>query len=140
VIILWRSGYSLSDIKQRLEDEEVEVTLRSLQYLLLKFLKYHTVQDLPRAQRPKLLTADMMNAIDYSLKADDELTARKLKEKLAGIFGPNLPNVSISTIKRCRKELGWVCTRPHYCQLVREANKEKKKRLVSISDKQPGEI
>jgi len=102
----------------------VEVTLYSLQYLLLKFLKYLTVQDLPRAQRPRLWTADMMNTIDYSLKADDELIARKLKEKLAGIFSLNFPNVSISTIKRCRKG---VCTRPHQFQLVREANKEKRK-------------
>ena len=44
VIILWRSGYSLRDIKRRLEDEEVEVTLRSLQYLVLKFLKFHTLE------------------------------------------------------------------------------------------------
>jgi len=75
VIILWRSGYTLSDIKRRLDDEEVEVALRSLQYLLLKFLKYRTVKDLPRARRSRLLTPDMMNAIEDSLKADDELTA-----------------------------------------------------------------
>ena len=66
----------------------------------------------------------MMNAIEQSLKNDDELTARKLRTKLAGDF-PNLPNVSLATIKRCRKELGWVCTHPHYCQLIRKANKEK---------------
>ena len=29
--------------------------------------------------------------------------------------------------ERCRKEIGWVCTRPHYCQLIREANKLKRK-------------
>ena len=28
---------------------------------------------------------------------------------------------------RCHNEIGWVCTRPHYCQLIREANKIKRK-------------
>lgn len=28
---------------------------------------------------------------------------------------------------RCRKEIGWVCTQPHYCQLITEANKIKRK-------------
>ena len=35
--------------------------------------------------------------------------------------------VSISTIRRVRKyDLGWIRTRPKYCQLVRVANKEKR--------------
>ena len=41
--------------------------------------------------------------IEQSLKSDDELTARKLRAKLAGEF-PNLPNVSLAAIKLCRKE------------------------------------
>ena len=67
----------------------------------------------------------MMNTIEQSLKSDDKLTARKLRTKLAEEFS-NLPNVSLATIKLCRKEIGWICTRPHYCQLIREANKKEK--------------
>ena len=124
-IILWCSGYLLSDIKRRLNNEEVEVLLWSLQYLLAKSQKFHTIEDLPRARRARLLNDDMINALEESLRADDELTARKLREKLTRVF-LNLSNVAISTIKHYRKKLGWVCTRPHYCQLVREANKEKR--------------
>jgi len=131
VIILWCSGYSLSDIRRRLNDEEIEITLRSLQYFVAKFMKFHTIKDLPKAHRPRLLNNDMINAIEDSLRSDDELTARKLKETLARVF-PNLPNVSISTMKRYRKKLGWVCTCPHYCQLVKEANKEKRKLGVKL--------
>lgn len=131
VILLWRSGYLLREIQQRLREEETEVTLRSLQRLRRKFRTFHTVHDLAKTRKPRLLTKEMMNAIEESLKSDDELTARKLKTKLAGEF-PNLPNISLATIKRCRKELGWVCTRPHYCQLIREANKEKRRRWCKI--------
>ena len=131
VVILWRSGYSLRDIQRRLREEETEVTLRSLQRLRLKFQSFHTVNDLAKRRKPRLLTKEMMSTIEQSLKSDDELTARKLKAKLAEEFH-SLPNVSLATIKRCRKELGWVCTRPHYCQLIREANKEKRKKWCKI--------
>ena len=131
VVILWRSGYSLRDIQRRLREEETEVTLRSLQRLRHKFQRFHTVNDLAKRRKPRLLTKEMMNTIEQSLKSDDELTARKLKAKLAEEFH-SLPNVSLATIKRCRKELGWVCTRPHYCQLIREANKEKRKKWYKI--------
>ena len=48
-----------------------------------------------------------MATIEDSLRKDDELTARKLK----GIIGENFtdfPDVSLSTTKKCRKEIGWV--------------------------------
>jgi len=33
--------------------------------------------------------------------------------------------ISISTVLRCRKELGWTYRGSAYCQLIRHANKEK---------------
>ena len=69
---------------------------------------------------------EIMNAIEHNLNSDDELTASRIRAKLAGDF-PSISDVSLATIKRRRKELGWVSTRPHYCQLIREANKEKRK-------------
>ena len=68
----------------------------------------------------------MMAEIEVSLRNDDELTARKLRRKLSENF-TDFPDVSISTIKRCHRERGWVSTQPHYCQLIREANKLKRK-------------
>ena len=126
VIVLQRLGYSLRDIQKRLKKEGTNVSLRSLQYLSTKFKKFHTIRDLHRTPRKRLLTAEMMAAIEDSLRNDDELTARKLRRKLSEMF-PDFPDVLISTIKRCRKENGWVSTRPHYCQLIREANKLKRK-------------
>jgi len=48
-----------------------------------------------------------MGAIEESLRSDDELTANKLKAKLADRF-EDFPDVSLATIKRRQKELGWV--------------------------------
>ena len=105
-------------------EKETEITLRSLQHLCHKFQNFHTVHDLTKTTKSRLLTKEMMNTIEQSLKSDDEMTARKLRTKLAEEFS-NLPNVS-ATIKLCQKEIGWICTRPHYCQLKREANKKEK--------------
>ena len=126
VIVLSRQGYSIQDIHERLREEGTEVSIRSLQRLCAKFQQKHTIQDLPRASKARLLAPEMLATIEESLKSDDELTARKLKSKLFEKF-TELHDVSLLTIKRCRKEIGWVCTRPHYCQLIRETNKLKRK-------------
>ena len=106
-------------IRQRSSDEGNMVSLSSLQRLWSKFQKVHTVRDLPRATRPRLLTAEMVSALEDCLRNDNEMTAGKLKTKLAEKF-TNFPNVSLATIKRNRQECGWVCTCPHYCQLIRD--------------------
>ena len=55
---------------------------------------------------------------------NDELTARCLRSKLQGRFSGL--NLSLSTVRRARKDLGWIATTPRYCQLIREKNKEKR--------------
>lgn len=79
VIILRREGYSLRDIQCRLKEEDVEVTIRSLQRSCAKFEKMHTIKDISRAPKCRLLTPEMLSAMDNCLRNDDELTASKLK-------------------------------------------------------------
>ena len=125
VIIWWRRGYSVKDIKRKLKEEDVCMTSRSLQGLLKKFQGYHTIKDLPRRKRSKKLSEEMIALLDDMLKDDDEMTARHIRCKLTEKFGDF--QVSLSTVKRARRAKGWVCTRPHYCQLIREVNKLKRK-------------
>ena len=124
VIVLHRAGYTLGTIWKRLQQERIKVTLRSLQRLLKKFKKHHIITDLPRQHKSRKITANMSKMIDSMLQDNDELTARQIREKLEKKF-PSL-RVSLATVKRSRRENGWVCTRPHYCQLIREANKAKR--------------
>lgn len=35
-------------------------------------------------------------------------------------------NLSLSTVRRARRDLGWIATILRYCQLIREVNKEKR--------------
>jgi hypothetical protein len=54
--------------------------------------------------------------------SDDELTAKKLRDKLLETF--QSLNVSVSMVKRARMELGWTAkkTRYMYGALVSETN------------------
>ena len=107
-------------------DKGTSVSLRSLQRLWHKFQTLHTIQDLPRATRSRLLTREIVLAMEDLLRNYDEMTARRLKTKLSENFS-TFPDVSLATIKRNCKEIGWVCTWHHYYQLIRDENKIKRK-------------
>ena len=70
-----------------------------------------------RRTRPRKLTQEMMEVLNEALSENDELTAREACDLL--IEGWPGIQVSLSTIKRIRrKDLEWVCMKPHYCQLL----------------------
>ena len=62
----------------------------------------------------------MMVFLNQVMAEDDELTARRACCLLAERW-PTF-QVSLPTLKRVCKNLGWVCTRPHYCQLLRDVS------------------
>ena len=82
------------------------------------------MEDKPKARAPKKLTDVHYSFIDKALQKDDELTTAKLYDQLLESF----PDVVVtkSTLKRARRELGWVTSSPKYCQLIREVNKQKR--------------
>ena len=64
------------------------------------------------------ITAGIKRTIDNALEDDNEHTGAELVKILQG----NGSHLSISTVLRCRKKLGWTCN----CQLIREGNKVKR--------------
>ena len=94
--------------------------------LINKFQHHHTIRDLPRRAKPKKLSEEMTTLMDNMLRNNDEMTSRQIRSRLVEEF-QSLNRVSLSTVKRARQVKGWVCTRPHYCQLIREVNKVKRK-------------
>lgn len=63
----------------------------------------------------------MRDAIDEAFQQNDELTARQICALLVERWPDT--QVSLSCIKQIRQQIGWVCTRPHYCQLLRDVRK-----------------
>ena len=126
IIVLSRNGSSSSEIHHRLRQEDIHVTKRSINRLLQKFRDHGSILDLPRRRREKIITDEMKTLIDEWMEGDDELTAKGLKSLLEQKHMATL-KVSLSTIKRARRDNGWLSTHPHYCQLIREVNRVKRK-------------
>ena len=120
VIVLKQAGYSFVEIKKRLGEEDIAISLQALHNLVKKYQAKNTLMDLPRHTMPRKLNSEMMAALNQALLKDDELTARKARDLLLQQW--STLQISLPTIRRVRKELGWVCTRPHYCQLIRDVS------------------
>ena len=63
----------------------------------------------------------MMSVREEEMSQNDVLTTRNARQILMNKW-PEL-NVSAPTVNRVCRELGWICTKPHYCQLIREVIK-----------------
>ena len=121
MITLESKGYSLSSIRRRLLEEGISISLQALYDLIKKFREKGTFVNLPRRTRQRKITENMKKLIEEEMNKNDELTARRVRNLLSERW-PEL-QVSLPTVKRVRQKMGWVCTRPHYCQLIRNVRK-----------------
>ena len=121
---MWKAGFPVIKIKQRLSEEGIQVSRKSLYFLLKKYNQTCSVADLKRTPRRRLLTDEHFRFMDEAMEANPELTSRQLHGMVADKFSD--VSVSISTGKRARKALGWSAKRTRYCALIAEVNKEKR--------------
>ena len=118
----WK-GYKISSIVEHLVLEDgIIVSKQSVQLFLKQYSDRGTIDRKEGSGLPPKLSPAALEVIDTAMKEDDELTATQLQSKLAakGIY------VSLTTILRNRKQLGWVYRGSAYCQLIRNVNKEKR--------------
>ena len=128
VVVLRKKGYSVKEIRVRLMEEGIPVSLVSIYKLLKKYMYECTGSVVDRKRKlstPKILRSEHLHFLNEAIAENDELTVRKLRDMLEQRW-PEL-KVSICSIKRAWKhDLGWICTRPKYCQLIRVVNREKR--------------
>lgn len=121
VVVLRQAGHAIVEIQKRLKEENISISSQALYNLIRKYNETGKLIDLPRRTHPRKLSDEMIAFLDEALTANDELTARQARCLLVERW-PTL-QVSLPTIKRVRgTQLGWVCTRPHYCQLLRDVS------------------
>ena len=120
VVTLFRIRYKILAVHRRLREEKIKISLPALYKFAAKYRDKGVIVDLPRRKRQRLITEEMKKMIEEEMRKNDELTSFDIKSMLEGKWRDL--TVSISTVKRVRKEMGWVCTRPHYCQLLRDVS------------------
>ena len=86
------------------------------------WIHFNMYQSIPRPGRPTKLTERVKNIVDVEMQGNDETTAKELASTLsrAGY------QMSLRTVLKCRKALGWTHRGAAYCQLIRAQNKEKR--------------
>ena len=89
---------------------------------LRRFNQYGTIARKPGSGFPPRISPSIQDLLDEAMEENDETTATQLQAILAtkDIY------VSLSTIVRHRRQLGWVYRGSAYCQLIRPCNQEKR--------------
>ena len=116
-------GASVSDVVKHLESGGVKVSRQTIWRLQQHCKKYKTFTQLHRSGRPKLLSPRKLTVIEECMQTDDETTGKELTVKVCQETGAKL---SLRSIYRGRRELGWSFRGAAYCQLIREVNKQKR--------------
>ena len=87
-----------------------------------KYAKEGSIGQKPGSGLTGKKTAALLKLVDSHMERDDDLSLEDLKTALQkeGI------SVSVSSLHRWRQELGWTTKGTKYCQMVKEANVEKR--------------
>ena len=125
-VLFWEQGWKIKRIRERFMEEGIKISEKSLYVLVKKYAHYGLIADRKRDPQPSILRQEHYAFIDKAMIDNDELTAYQLLHKLKEIYPELQLHVSLSTVRRARRDLGWVSSTPRYCQLIREINKEKR--------------
>ena len=124
ILFYRRSGKSYADIVRRLSIEGHRVTKSGICNFLKNYKQRGTEG---KARKPGTGSASKINEeirrlIDARMEEDDETTAVELQQLLKS----ESYDASLSTILRWRMDLGWTSKGTKYCQMIHDANKEKR--------------
>ena len=120
----WHQGWKIKRIRERFLEEGITISEKSLYLLVRKYAQFGLIVDCKRNPRPLILDQEHYAFIDKAMMENDELTAYQLLHKLKHMYPES--KLSLSTVRRAGRDLGWVSSVPWYCQLIREVNKEKR--------------
>ena len=141
ILFHYYNGSSSSNrIKKLLEEDGIITSRVTVWKFIHHFRETQCISRKEGSGRPTKITTEVKRFVSAQMEEDDETTAYQLHKKLTD----NGHFLSISTILRCRLDLGWTFrgTLPDahviinqlsygrvgsaYCQLIRTYNKEKR--------------
>ena len=122
ILVHYFAGYKAPTIYVMLQREGITTSRIAVWKFIHKYRQSGSLAKLEGGGRRSKITAEIKLLVDEQMLKDDETTAFQLHKLLRdrGV------TISISTILRCRKELGWTFRGSAYCQLIRECNKVKR--------------
>ena len=123
--ILWHyhRGLRPPQIQRLLRDTEgIISSKRGIAKFIDRYLASGTIARRSGSGRQPKITDEVRKIVEEAMRCDDETTACQLHV----ILKRQGYSLSLSTILRCRSQLGWTFRGSAYCQVIREANKAKR--------------
>ena len=123
ILSLHQRGCRISYIAECLVMEDgIVVSKQGIRRFLKRYNDRGTINRKPGSGCTMKLSPMVQQIIENAMQEDDETTATQLQVKLAnhGIY------ISLATILRNRRLLGWIYRGSAYCQLIRTVNKQKR--------------
>ena len=113
------TAYTITKCLQ--EHDGIEVSVFGVSKFVKHLKETGCIAKKPGSGRLSSITSDVKRLVEEQMQLDDKTTATQLHSFLLskGII------ISLKTILRCRKSLGWTFQGSSYCQLIRKDKKEK---------------
>ena len=119
-VVLLRDNFrTVSALCRQLRQEEIHVSRQAVSSLIRKVNETGSIADRLRSGRKRNLAIVHLDFIDRCMEENNELSANDIRKKLFETFGVYL---SLSSVKRVKRKLGWRYTGTRYCQQVRRVN------------------
>ena len=123
ILTLYWKGFKISTIVEYLVLEDgIRVSKQGTRQFLKRYHHYKTIARKPGSGLPPRLSPAVQQLIEAAMRDNDETTATQLQALLARHY----VYVSLATIVCNRQELCCIYRGSAYCQLIRNANKEKR--------------
>ena len=122
ILNYYLEGYRAPTIHRLLKAEKLQASRVGIAKFINRYEETGCITRLPGSGRPSKITAEVKAVVDERMHEDDETTACQLHALLVA----RGYEISLRTVLRCRTSLGWTFRGSAYCQLIREANKEKR--------------
>ena len=122
ILYFYFQGYKPPTITNFLREEGMSVSRRGIAKFVNRYRQTGSIARAPGSGRPTKVTAEVKKIVEEQMRLDNETTAVQL-HVLLNSRGYQL---SLRTILRCRTSLSWTFRGSSYCQLIREANKQKR--------------
>ena len=116
-----RLGYKPPKISRLLQEDGLIASRVGIYKFLRKFNETGGIARRPGSGRPTKITDEVKFLVERQMREDDETTAVQLHMLLV----QNGYHLTLRTVLRCRVSLGWTFRGSAYCQLIRQANKNK---------------
>ena len=120
ILMLYANGYLAPKIEKLLKEEGIRISRVSIWKFISRYEKTGCVARKEGSGRPAKISPEVMALLKEQMRANDETTAFQLHK----MFNERGIGVSIRTILRCHRSLGWTLRGSAYCQVIRDANKQ----------------